>query len=214
MRAIVYVDGFNLYYGALKDTPYRWLDLGALCSRLLKRDQIVGIKYFTALSTSAPWKSSPPVKSASQGIYLRALQTVPGLSVYYGHFLSHPVARRLVHPPRQGSPHRHIWHTEEKGSDVNLASHLLIDGFRARYDLAVIVSNDSDLTEPVRFVRQELNAPVGILNPHPRRSWELSPPHMPVGSFYRPIRGRALPASQFRTTLTDEHASFSKPNGW
>ena len=72
---------------------------------------------------------------------------------------------------------------EEKGSDVNLASHLLVDGFRDRYDLAVVISNDSDLTEPVRFVREDLNKPVGVLNPHPNRSWELSPSTMPAGSF-------------------------------
>jgi hypothetical protein len=44
----VYVDAFNLYYGSLKGTPYRWLDLGALCARLLPKDQINRIRYFTA----------------------------------------------------------------------------------------------------------------------------------------------------------------------
>lgn len=48
-RAMVYVDGFNLYYGCLKDSPNRWLDLDALCRRMLRDDaEIVGIKYFTA----------------------------------------------------------------------------------------------------------------------------------------------------------------------
>jgi hypothetical protein len=213
-RVIVYVDGFNLYYGSLKDRPYRWLDLGGLSTRLLPRDQVVGIKYFTALSTSAPWKSSQAAKSASQQTYLRALRTVPDLTIHFGNFLSHPVKRRLVKPPRRGSPYREVWHTEEKGSDVNLASHLLVDGFRARYDLAVVISNDSDLTEPVRFVRDDLNAPVGILNPHPNRSWELSPAKLPMGSFYKPIRPGALAASQFPPTLHDQDGSFSKPNGW
>jgi hypothetical protein len=213
-RVIVYVDGFNLYYGCLKDTPYRWLDLGALCQRLLPRDEVVGIKYFTALSTSAPWKASQPKKSASQRIYLRALQTLPDLTIHLGTFLSHAVTRRLVEPPSRGTPFREVWHTEEKGSDVNLASHLLIDGFRARYELAVVISNDSDLTEPVRLVRTELGAPVGILNPHPSRSWELSPANLPSGSFYKPIRPGALKASQFASTLRDRHGAFKKPSGW
>ncbi len=49
MRMNVYVDAFNLYYGAVKDTPYRWLDLDALCRRLFPRDEINRIRYFTAI---------------------------------------------------------------------------------------------------------------------------------------------------------------------
>jgi hypothetical protein len=66
-----------------------------------------------------------------------------------------------LHAPKRGSPNRLVWNTEEKGSDVNLASYLLIDGFRARYDIAVVISNDSDLKTPVEFVRGDLGAPVG-----------------------------------------------------
>lgn len=211
MRTIVYVDGFNLYYGSLQGTPYRWSDLNALCTRLLPQDQIVAVKYFTAKVKPRPWK---PQTAQAQQVYLRALNTLPDLSIYYGHFLTHQVSQRLVQPPRQGSPYRLIWKTEEKGSDVNLASHLLIDGFRARYDLAVVVSNDGDLKEPVHFVRHDLEAPVGILNQHPNRSWALSPQTLPPGSFYKPIRRGALAASQFAPTLTDDDGTFSKPAGW
>jgi hypothetical protein len=35
MRTIVYIDGFNLYYGAVKGTPYKWLDLKSVCQKLL-----------------------------------------------------------------------------------------------------------------------------------------------------------------------------------
>lgn len=119
-----------------------------------------------------------------------------------------------MRPPRGRSPFRQVWKTEEKGSDVNLASHLLIDGFRARYDLAVVISNDGDLKEPVEFVRHDLKAPVGVLNPHPTRSWALSPHKLPHGSFYKPIRRGALAASQFPATMTDQNGTFSKPVGW
>ena len=40
--AIVYVDGFNLYYGSLKRTPYEWLDLGRLCAGMLPNDRVIG----------------------------------------------------------------------------------------------------------------------------------------------------------------------------
>lgn len=210
-RVIVYIDGFNLYYGCLQGTPYRWLDPGALCARMLPQDQVVGIKYFTARVGPRPWDRK---KSQTQEIYLRALRTVPDLTLHFGHFLTHEISARLVKPPVGKTPFRRVWKTEEKGSDVNLASHLLIDGFRARYDLAVVISNDSDLKEPIHFVRNDLHAPVGVLNPHKTRSWALSPRQLPLGSFYKPIRTGALAASQFPANMADARGAFSKPPGW
>lgn len=211
-RTMVYVDGFNLYYGALKDGPNRWLDLATLCSHLLKpTHEIVGIRYFTAKVQPRPGN---PQQAQRQQAYLRALATMPGLSIHFGHFLTRKVNRRLARPPRHGPPSRLVWNTEEKGSDVNLASHLLIDGFRARYDIAVVISNDSDLKTPVEFVRGDLGTPVGILNPHKNRSWALSPRTLPRGSFYKPIRSAALAASQLPQTLKDGDGTIHKPKGW
>lgn len=210
-RAIVYVDGFNLYYGALKGTPYRWLDLAELCSRMLPQDEVVGIKYFTALVKDRPGQLG---LASRQQAYIRALETIPHLTVHLGHFLTRPVTRALVKPPKRGAKFCEVWQTEEKGSDVNLASHLLIDGFRARYDLAVVISNDSDLKEPVRFVREELNAPVGVLNPHRNRSWALSPRKLPHGSFFKPIRRGVLADSQFPAKLKDQKGTIRKPKRW
>ncbi|HUA75357.1 MAG TPA: NYN domain-containing protein [Solirubrobacteraceae bacterium] len=212
LRTIVYVDSFNLYYGCLKDTPERWLDLGALCERLLSRDSdIVGIKYFTARVKGRP--GNPHVAQRQQ-VYLRALATVPNLTIHYGRFMTKTAVRRLA-KDRKGKPaYAEVEITEEKGSDVNLASHLLIDGFRARYDLAVVISNDSDLKEPVRFVREDLDAPVGVLNPHGNRSFALSPRVLPRGSFYKPIRRAALRASQFPSQVPDAKGIIHKPRGW
>jgi hypothetical protein len=214
-RVIVYVDGFNLYYGCLRGTPYRWLDVGKLCSLMLPKDEVVAIKYFTAEVGRRPWaKDSEPAESEDQQTYFRALKTIPNLSLHFGQFFNTAIPARLVTPPRRGRKRRMVWKTEEKGSDVNLASHLLIDGFRARYDLAVVISNDSDLKEPVHFVRHDLQAPIGILNPHGNRSWALSPPKLPRGSFYKPIRSGPLQASQFPPTLTDSEGTFHKPSDW
>lgn len=211
-RTIVYVDGYNLYYGALKDRPYRWLNIQALCEQLLKpAHDIVGIKYFTARVQPRPGNDGQPQR---QQIYLRALETIPCLSIHYGNFLTHEVRRRLVRPPKKGNKTRLVWETEEKGSDVNLASHLLIDGFRARYDIAVVISNDSDLQTPIKFVREDLKAPVGVLNPHKKRSWALSPLRLPHGSFYKPIRAGVLQNSQFPRELEDAVGKFRKPRRW
>ena len=73
MATNVYVDAFNLYYGCLRGTPYRWLDLGALCTRLLPKDRISRIRYLTAALSPRP---DDPRARQRQQIYLRALETV------------------------------------------------------------------------------------------------------------------------------------------
>jgi hypothetical protein len=201
----VYIDGFNLYYGALKRTPYKWLDLGALARNLLPSDTIQEIHYFTARVSSRPYN---PTSSHDQSLYIRALKTLANLRIVYGHFLTHSVPMYLsnVIPPQR------VWvdKTEEKGSDVNLASHLLRDAFLKRFEVAVLITNDSDLAEPVRIVARELNLPVGILNPHQFHSRELRQ----YATFLKRIRQGDLASSQFAATLTDGKGSFSKPLGW
>jgi len=157
MKAHVYVDGFNLYYGALKRTPWKWLDLSALCRVMLPNDTIEQIHYFTARVSARPHK---PTSAHDQALYIRALRTIPNLSITYGHFLTHSVPMYLstATPPKRVFVDK----TEEKGSDVNLASHLLRDAFTKRFEVAVLITNDSDLAEPVRIVARELHLPVGI----------------------------------------------------
>lgn len=207
MKINVYVDGFNLYYGCLKGTPYRWLDLGKLCQILLPGDSINRIRYFTALVKPEP---SDPQKHIRQQTLLRALQTIPHLTIHYGHFLSHSVRMPLAKPPATGARTVEVLKMEEKGSDVNLATHLLVDGFDNDYEAAVIISNDSDLLEPINVVRKRLRLTLGILNPHRNRSRELSR----AADFYRPIRAGALSASQFPPTLRDANGIIMKPQGW
>ncbi len=166
-KVTVYVDGFNLYYGALRSTPYKWLDLSKLCQALLPSDTIQSIKYFTARVSALP---TNPTSAHDQGFYIRALKTT-SVTIKYGHFLTHSVPMYLSGV----TPRKKVWvdKTEEKGSDVNLASHLVRDAFLKQFEVAVLISNDSDLTEPVRIVAQELKLPVGIINPHQYHSKEL-----------------------------------------
>ena len=87
-QTIVYVDGFNFYYGAVKRTPYKWLNLEAMCQRLLPRDQIVKIRYFTARVND---RQDDPQFASRQDTYLRALATLPLVEIHYGHFLTRAV---------------------------------------------------------------------------------------------------------------------------
>ena len=203
----VYVDGFNLYYGCVKGTPYRWLNLSKLCTLLLPGHSINRIRYFTAkvIPTSAD-----PQQLNGQLTYIRALKTIPNLSVHYGQFLTHTVRRPAATPGQQGPNMVEVLETREKGSDVNLAAHLLIDGFKNDCEMAVIISNDSDLVETIRLAKSELGFEVGILHPHRRRVSELSQ----VAKFYRPIREGVLRVSQFPPTLEDARGTITKPKTW
>lgn len=201
----VYIDGFNLYYGALKRTPYKWLDLAKLCQSLLPGDTIQELHYFTARVSSRAYN---PTSAHDQGIYLRALKTTPNLHIKYGHFLKHSVPMYLsnIDPPQRV----YVDKTEEKGSDVNLASHLLRDAFQRRFEVAVLITNDSDLAEPVRIVAEDLKLPIGILNPHQFHSKELRQ----YATFIKRIRQGDLASSQFPRTITDRKGTFAKPSGW
>ncbi len=207
MIANVYIDGFNFYYGCVKDTPYRWLDFSKLFALTLRGHEINRIRYFTALVNAT---RDDPQKRQRQQTYIRALETIPNLTVHFGHFLSHNVRMPLAMPPIIGPRTVEVVKTEEKGSDVNLATHLLVDGFRDEYELAVLVTNDSDLVSPIEFVRAELNKIVGVLNPHKRVSHSLQQ----STDFNRSLRRGPIRASQFPITLVDSKGTFHKPKGW
>lgn len=213
MKANVYVDGFNLYYGCMKDKGpgFKWLDLDTLCRKyLIPSNPINRIRYFTARISARPGDLDAPVR---QETYLRALATIPRLSIHLGHFQRTKVRMPLVHPRSSGQKTEKVYKTEEKGSDVNLATYLLLDAFKKDCGLAVVISNDSDLEAPIRAVMQELGVPVGLLNPHP--VWRRSRDLLNLGPvFFKQIRPNAVKYSQFPEILTDPNGTFRRPAGW
>jgi hypothetical protein len=192
VRTNVYVDGFNLYYGSLKGTPYRWLDLEALCTRLLPKNDVQRIRYFTARVAARPGKLHDPVH---QDAYLRALGTLSRVSIHFGHFLTKPATMPLANPQPGAPRFAEVLRTEEKGSDVNLATYLLADAFRRDADAFVIVSNDSDLTEPMRIVCHELGMVVGTSTRSHRRSAVV-----PCSAAGRRSSSRSAPACSRRAS--------------
>ena len=105
-----------------------------------------------------------------------------------------------------------VLHTEEKGTDVNIATHLLVDGFRDSYDMAAVLSNDSDLAHTIATVRAELKKPVVVLCPCTKKktAFELKK----VASYVKEIRSAALAACQFDPSLADTHGKITKPESW
>lgn len=208
MKTNVYYDGFNLYYRAVRGTPYKWLDLLKLAQRLLPSHTINRIRYFTANAQALP---TDPHVAVRQQTYLRALRTIENLSVHLGQFKRRE-KRGLLMRPIPGVPNVvDIQVFEEKGSDVNLATYLLADGYEGDYEQALIVSNDSDLVLPTQIVRDRLHLPVGVVNPNLDRNMGAPVELTAAATFTRHIQERALKACQFPPKLTDAHGTFSKP---
>ena len=205
MKINIYIDGFNLYYGSLKGTQFKWLDPLKMCQLLFPNDQINKIKFFTARVAARPGDLDQPIR---QQTYFRALQTIPNVEIIEGRFLTKPVRMPLANTnPQQFVP---VIKTEEKGSDVNLAVHLLHDAYKGDFELAVMVTNDSDLLEPMRIVQEELNLRVGLVNPQTHPSFHLKQ----QATFIKQLRAGVLGASQFPNSLTDSNGTFHKPTSW
>lgn len=223
LRANVYFDGFNFYYGCFKNKnrpqwrPYKWLDLDAFIRKVFPAYEIHRIRYFTAPVHPSPENPDSPIR---QELYLKALRTLPNLTVHLGRFAIRARRRRLADPRSFDPPYTPIYadpvttvgviQEEEKGSDVNLASYLLIDGFNEEYDVAIVVSNDSDLAEPIRLTREQLGRQIILLNPRRNTAIDLQG----VADYQRVVRLGPIKSSQFPDTLEDAHGTFTKPETW
>lgn len=257
MKTFVYVDGFNLYYGALKRTPYRWLNIKELISSHLlpAKYSVAKIKYLTARVSG----KSDPDGPKRQQIYINALKSIDEVEIHFGSFLSKSIWRPTVNLPvadkdilavntiklpaaeydvvdvnknrqvltvghypqpgkkRRGAvPHPHndaikteVHSMEEKGSDVNLAAHLLNDAWKELYDAAVVISNDTDLVTPIRMVTTERKKEVFVVAPG---RFGMAKPLQNVATYQRHIRTPMLAASQFADPIPN--TTIRKPNSW
>lgn len=206
-RTIVYIDGFNFYYGAIKGSQWKWLDPVQLFQKVLgAQNKIIKIKYFTARVQSTP---NDPDVNVRQDTYLRALKAhCPLVELHYGHFLRHQIRMENAKPPPATVE---VWKTEEKGSDVNLALHVLNDAWLDSYDCAVIVSNDSDLADSLRLVKEQHKKVIGLVTPGaPTR--KTSRQLEKYADFVKPIRTWALKESQLPNQIPG--TTIHKPASW
>lgn len=218
MRTIVYVDGFNLYFRQLKGAQgVKWLNIKELAESLLNpSNNVVAVNYYSARVSGKRDPSAP----GRQQVYFEALDTIPEISIHYGSFLTSTKFASLAHPPEfrplavMGRPWPdvvRIIKTEEKGSDVNLASHLVRDGYTNAFDVAVVISNDSDLVEPIRIVTEEIGKPVGLLSPVSNANIKLRD----VSTFVRRIRKKHLRSNQFPDPLPrNPDPDLHQPPSW
>jgi hypothetical protein len=210
-RTIVYVDGFNLYYGCLKKSAYKWLNLKALFQSLLNESHnLIKIKYFTAPISAREDNNDSRLR---QKYYLQALEAyIPEIEIFYGHYLTHKVKAKVADPKPKQPPFVTVYKTEEKGSDVNLAVHLLNDAWLNHYDCAVLVSNDSDLAEPLRLVKAQQDKKIGLLFPSTDKSRKPSRQLAAYADFIKHIRQNLLASSQLPDHIPT--TSIVKPIEW
>jgi len=142
-RSVVYVDGFNLYYGAVKGSPHKWLDLQRYFEMLRPHDDIQAVRYFTALIDGP--------RRRNQLAYVRALETLPLVEIVLGKFKMKQVTCQVRACTFTGT--RRFTTQEEKRTDVNIAVRMLDDAYQNVCDRFVIVSGDSDLVPVVNEVK-------------------------------------------------------------
>lgn len=180
LRTRVYVDGYNLYYGCLRKTPYKWLDIRALAERILASVLLdvegepakfslapLAVKYFTAAILKNFARSDDSVPS--QAAYHQALRGHLGsaLELIEGYYSAEPARahRRIKGQAARDSELVDIWKLVEKQSDVALALHAYADALRGEVDHVVFVTNDTDVVPCLDLIRAHTSSRIGLIIP-------------------------------------------------
>lgn len=214
MQTVAYVDGFNFYFACyqgeanLVHACAKWLDFAALCRAILPADDVTCVHYYTARVPASAGDDSKPTR---QDMYLRALAATGGVVAHIGKFRESKRDGVLVQPI-PGVPRRQkVYVRQEKGSDVALASHLIANAFRHTFEQALVVSNDSDLAEPIRIVAQEIHLPVIVVSPDKTMSRQLGV----VATRMTILDKRMLSNHQLPNPVVDESGHrIWKPSEW
>ena len=230
IRTRVYVDGYNLYYGCLRKTPYKWLDLKALFECILAQTLYelggepaqfeldgLAIEYFTAPILKNFARASDSV--ACQAGYHNALRghLGPGLSIIEGYYAAEPAR---AHRYEKGKPAREceridIWKLVEKQSDVALALHAYGDAVRGEVEHVVLVTNDTDVVPCLDLIRAHSSAAIGIIVPTRDQERSVNQDLSRRADWTRShIRDEELAASQMPNMVKLNGHPIQKPVSW
>lgn len=205
-RAIVYVDGFNLYYGAIKGSSDKWLNLEKYFRCVRQADDVEQVYFFTAMVDGASLQN--------QQTYLQALATTPSVRIVLGKFKFKDVDCRVSGCCHGGAKRFRV--KTEKRTDVNIALQLFEDAMEDRADVLVIVSGDSDLVPAVHRVRNRFPSKrvvvyVPARDPDRSAAVELRT----AAHSHRDLPLNILKLCQFPPTLPDGSGGvIMKPPSW
>ena len=200
-RVIVYIDGFNLYFGMMDGgfRKYLWLDLAALSREIIASDQqLIATKYFTARVRASKQKK------LRQNTYLQAIGVSGGVDVYLG---------RYQKKTKQCRRCQSIWNEyEEKMSDVRIATELLRDAFKNEYDTAILISADADLIPPIEAVKEDFpTKSIVVWLPPKRDSYPLK---NIADAHYRIGRGTLVKCQMPNNVIKPDGYVLSRPADW
>ena len=200
-RVIAYVDGFNLYFGmvAKGDKDTLWLDIQQLARNLLKPNQeLVYVKYFTSRVRNNPDKEQ------RQKTYIEAIETLTDCKIFYGNYQNN-----TVECYRCGNTYSS---PKEKMTDVNIAVEMITDAHNDKYDIAMLITGDSDLVPPVKAIHTTF---------HPKRVIVAFPPNRHNASLNTVAKGSImigkanLKKAQFADKLIKRDGYIlNKPKTW
>lgn len=199
-RVIVYIDGFNLYFGLMEAgfDYLRWLNVRLLAEKILNQNQILEkVIYFTSRV------NGNPDKQKRQSTYLEALE-VKNIDIIYGQYNFNTEECK-----RCGN----VWsNPKEKMTDVNIATHILVDAFNDNFDMAVLISGDSDLVPPLKIINSQFkDKRVFVAFPPKRNSVALK--NQSKGSMV--IGRKTLKESQLEESIKNKFGfKLSKPKEW
>jgi uncharacterized LabA/DUF88 family protein len=206
-KSIIYIDGFNLYYGALKGTANKWLNLERYFLLLRPNDDIQAIRYFTALVDG--------FHLANQQAYLRALETLPLVEVIFGKFKRKQIVCGVTGCQYPGN--RVFSSREEKRTDVNIAISMLDDARRGLCERIVLVSGDSDLVPALDLVKTSFPL-IELIVYVPARHWKRKTGSAEIrgaADRHRSLPNEFFPKSQFPSHIPDGVGGFiRKPKTW
>jgi uncharacterized LabA/DUF88 family protein len=211
--AIIYVDGLNLYKQLLQFHPrYKWLDLTTLSKKLLPNHEILMIRYFTA-RIKPPF--TDPDAANRQDTYLYALQSLkPRIAINFGRMSSkdkvYPISPVKL-DPEGNLVLAKVKVTEEKGTDVALASQMVFDAAMKSADLYVLISSDSDFEPTLRLLNDQLGSKIALFSPSriPSRSLLISEKML-----VKTIRESVLKVSQFPNPVRVNGHQIYMPDEW
>lgn len=179
LRTAIYIDGYNLYYGRLRGSSYKWLDVVALFQHIVHtiapESEVQAVRFFTAPAL-ARFARHGDQSMIAQNEYHRALENkYPGLftKILGSHVFEKDgteLPRFVTGRPFDRSDSVRVWRLVEKKTDVNLAIRMYRDAVSGHYDQLVLVSNDSDAEPVLEAITQDFPAMrIGVVMP-------ISPP--------------------------------------
>lgn len=207
-RSIVYIDGFNFYYGLLRDPKYKkckWLDLEKYFRRIRPHDDLQAVKYFTAY-----WQGDPGLRHR---VYTSALGASPLVDVIVGNYKR--VERRCKNNACTAPGQRVFYTYEEKHTDVNIALHMLDDAYQGVCDTMILVSADSDLVPALVLIRQrfpKIKLVVYVPGPHVR--YRSATEIRSVADDAKSLPAQLLRTCQLPNEVVIGTGTFKKPPTW